>query len=73
MAEVRRIEYGSDEISLFAEKGSFDLVVGGLGVLASAKTRQEMLEAIDRIRDTLNGIYWELDRDYGVFKNFGAE
>lgn len=73
MANIKRIEFGSDEVSLFAEKGSFDLVFGSLGVVASAKTRREMCETIRRIRDDLHDIAWELDRDYGVFENFKDE
>ena len=70
MATIKRIEFGSDEISLFAEKGSFDLVFGSLGVVASAKTRREMFEKIEQIMDELHDIRWELDRDFGAFKGF---
>ena len=70
MANVRRIEFGSDEVSLFAEKGSFELVIGALGVVASAKTRREMIEKIGKLSDAMHDIRWELDRDYGVFEAF---
>ena len=72
MASMRRVEFGSDEISIFAEKGSYELMFGSLGVIASAKTRREMYDKLAKIMDDLHDISWELDRDFGVFKGFDA-
>ena len=71
MANVRRIEFGSDEISILAELGSFKLVLGGVGVVASTNTKQEMYETISRLLNDLHDI--RLEFDYGIFKNFNED
>lgn len=70
MAKIKRVEYGTDKVSLFAEAGQFDLVVGSIGVIASTKTRQEMCDTIFELKNDLHDILWELDRDYGTFAAF---
>lgn len=70
MAKVRWIEYGSDKVSLFAEDGQFDLVIGSIGVIASTKTKQDMGDVICEIRNDLHDILWELESYSGFFAGF---
>ena len=74
MAQVKMIEFGSNNVSLSAKKGNFHLVIQDTYVAFSAKTCDEMREKIEAIIDDLRAIAWELEKTYaGMFQGLDAE
>ena len=77
---VRKLQaaFGDDSIQVSATKGEFTLRISdqelkSSAFKATAHTREEMAEIIEKMRNTLWEIKYELDTALGMFNGFDAD
>jgi len=71
MAKVKGVTFGGNKATIVAGRGGYTLAIPNLPYDTSS--RGLMLNNIKELIEDLNEIKWEMEREYGVFRDFIKE
>ena len=71
MAKVKGVTFGGNKATIVAGRGGYTLAIPNLPY--DTCSRRLMLENLTELIKDLNEIMWEMEREYGIFRDFIKE